>query len=208
MIVKMRRRTFKDDLPILAALLYLVTMAGTAAAGETADLTGLWTFRCEEDQIFGDPLVMEEFTAAILQRGTILSGAATGGETEPWNGMVTGQLQEGRFGAEILLIRQPLTIVVITGIIQEPGDLAGTIVSSDERGRGWRGRFSATMTSPDISLYQPAAQKPVSFVPAVSGGISDFEELTLPAPVEEAPKRRQIQVISYTRDTIYARPVM
>lgn len=208
MIIKMRRRTDKEDLLILAALVYLMTMAGPVAAGNASDLTGLWTFRCEEDQIFGDPLVMEEFTAAILQMGTILSGAATGGETEPWNGMVSGSLQEGRFEAEILLIRQPLAVAVITGIIQEPGDLAGTIVSSDERGRGWMGRFSATMTSPDISSYQPAAQKPVSFVPTISGGISDFEELTLPAPVEEAPKRRQIQVISYTRDTIYARPVM
>lgn len=208
MIINMRRRTIRYPLLILTALAYLVTITSPVAAGDGGALTGLWTFRCEDDQIFGDPLAIEEFTAVIFQMGTALSGACTGEEPDPWNGMVTGSLDEGQINLAILLIRQPLTVAMMTGWFEEPGDLVGTIVSSDERGSGWRGRFSATMTSPDTSLYQPAAQEPVSFVPTISGGISDFEELMMTTPVEEAPKRRQIQVISYTRDTIYARPVM
>jgi len=208
MIINMRRRTIRYPLLILAALAYLMTITTPGLAEAEGALTGLWTFRCEEDQTYGDPLTVGEFTAAIFHAGTILSGAATGGEANPWNGMVTGSYEEGRVDIEILLIREPLTVVRMAGGFQEPGDLVGTAVSSDERGSGWRGRFSATMKTPDTSLYQPAAKTPASFVPAVSGGISDFVEMTLPAPVEEAPKRRTVHVISYTRDTIYARPVM
>ncbi|UEC43268.1 MAG: hypothetical protein METHAR1v1_1240025 [Methanothrix sp.] len=208
MIINMQRRTIRDPLLILAALAYLMTITTPCLAEAEGDLTGLWTFRSEEDQTFGDPLTVGEFTAAIFHTGTILSGAATGGEADPWNGMVTGSYEEGWVDLQVLLIREPLTILRMAGGFQEPGDLVGTAVSSDERGSGWRGGFSATMKTPDTSLYQPATKKPLSFVPTVSGGISDFTEMALPSPVEEAPKRRTVHVISYTRDTIYARPVM
>ena len=56
--------------------------------------------------------------------------------------------------------------------------------------------------------YEPASSEPLSFAPAVSGGISDFEEVEMTPAVEEAPKAREVQVISYSRDTIYSRPVL
>jgi hypothetical protein len=196
----------RNPLLISAVLASLVLITGLAEANP--DLTGLWAFRCEEDQISGDPLPLEEFTAALFQMGSALSGACTGETPNPWNGMVTGRFERSGLDMEVLLIQRPLTVARIAGIYNDSGVLGGTFVCSDETGSGWTGNFSASMTSPDTTLYEPAVSEPLSFVPIVSGGISDFEEETMAPPAEEEPKKREVQVISYTRDTIYARPVM
>ncbi len=186
----------------------MILISSTGLVEAEADLTGLWTFRCEQDQISGDPLPLEEYTVALFQAGSALSGACTGDIPNPWNGMVTGQFEEGGLDMEILLVQHPLTVARMIGVSNDSGDLLGTFVCSDETGSGWMGRFSASLTSPNTSLYKPALAEPFTFVPTVSGGISDFEEETMALAVEEAPKKREVQVISYTRDTIYARSVM
>lgn len=187
---------------ILAALVAIASVAGA----ET-DLTGIWAFRCEDDQL-SQPLPLAEFTAAILSMGPALSGACTGESPDPWNGMVTGRFEEGRIDLVVLLIQHPLVVGRMIGTVDGSGDIAGTFVSSDEEGSGWSGNFSATLTSPDLTFYEPAALEPLTFVPAVAGGISDFREGASAPPIEEAPTRRTVQVIGYTRDTIYSRPVM
>lgn len=198
----------RNSLLIHAVLASLILITSTGIAEADTDLTGLWTFRCEQDQISGNPLPLEVFTMALFQAGSALSGACTGETPDPWNGMVTGQFEEDSLDMEVLLIRHPLTIARIAGMSNDPGDLAGIFVCSDETGSGWKGSFSATLTSPNTTLYEPALAEPFSFVPIVSGRLSDFEEETMTPVVEEAPKKRELQVISYTRDTIYARPVM
>ncbi len=203
----MTGQMIRNPLLILASL---VLISGPGLAENEVDLTGLWAFRCEEDQvsISGDPFPLEELSAVLFQMGSALSGACTGDLPDPWNGMITGRFEEGRFEVEVLLIRHPLTVARMTGSSADTGDIAGTFVCSDEIGSGWTGTFSAILTSPETSLYEPASAETVSFVPVVSGGISDFEEVTMAPPVEEVPEKREVQVISYTRDTIYARPVM
>jgi len=209
MIIDMRRRNGRDPLLILAALASLLAISTTGLAAEEPSLSGLWAFRCDGDGAAGSDLFpLAEFTAAIFQMGTAVSGPSTGDVPGAWNGMMTGRIDGGRLDLEVLLIRTPLTAARMTGAITESGDMVGTFVSSDETGSAWKGSFSATLTSPDTSLYEPASPEPLTFVPAVSGGISDFQELTMTPPVEEAPKRREVQVIGYTRDTIYSRPVM
>ncbi len=198
----------KNPILIGAALTSLILITSTGLAEADPDLTGLWAFHCEQDQISEDPFPLKEFTAALFQAGSALSGACTGETPDPWNGMVTGRFEDGGLDMEVLLIQRPLTVARMTGIYNDSGLLAGTFVCSDETGSGWRGRFSASLTSPNTSLYEPAVSEPFSFVPIVSGGISDFEEETMAPVVEEAPKKREVQVIGYTRDTIYARPVM
>ena len=195
----------KNTLLLSAALASLVLITGLAEAN--SDLTGLWAFRCEIDPS-DDPFPLGEFTAALFQEGSAISGACAGESPDPWNGMVTGRFDGSRLDMEVLLIQRPLTVARIVGLSNVSSDLAGSFVCSDETGSGWKGRFSASMTSPNTSLFEPAVSEPVPFGPAVSGGISDFEEETMAAPVEEEPKKREVQVISYTRDTIYARPVM
>ncbi len=185
---------------ILAALLGIAGVAG-------ADLTGIWAFWCEDDQL-SKPLPLAEFTAAIRSQGPAISGACTGESPNPWNGMVTGRLEEGKIDLVVLLIQHPMVVGRMIGTVDGSGDIAGAFVSSDEEGSGWRGNFSGRLTTPDLSLYEPAAPEPLPFVPAVAGGISDFREGATAPPVEEAPKRRTVQVIGYTRDTIYSRPVM
>ncbi len=202
----MIRQMIKNTLLICAALASLVLIAGLAEANP--DLTGLWAFRCEEDQISGDPLPLEDFTAAFFQAGSAISGACTGESPDPWNGMVTGRFDGSSLDMEVLLIQRPLTVARMNGVFNDSGLLVGTFVCSDEIGAGWKGSFSASLTSPNVSLYEPAISEPFSFVPIVSGGISDFEEVTMTPPIEEAPTKRAVQVISYSRDTIYARPVM
>ena len=196
----------RNTLLISAALTFLVLITGLAQAD--SDITGLWAFRCEGDQISGDPFPLEEFTAALFMMESAISGACTGETPEPWNGMVTGRFDGSSLDLEVFLIQHPLTFARMNGISNGSGTLSGIFVCSDETGGSWKGTFSASMTSPDTSLYKPAASEPFSFVPIVSGGISDFEEETMATPVEEEPKKRELQVISYTRDTIYARPVM
>jgi hypothetical protein len=198
----------KNPILIGAALASLILITSPGLAEADFDLTGLWAFHCEQDQISGDPLPLEEFTVALFQAGPVLSGACTGETPDPWNGMVAGRFEEGGLDMEVLLIQHPLTVARIVGISNGSVLLVGTFVCSDETGSGWTGRFNATLTSPDITLYEPATSEPFSFVPIASGGISDFEEETIAPAVEEAPKKREVQVISYTRDTIYARPVM
>ncbi|MGC9515857.1 hypothetical protein [Methanocrinis sp.] len=195
----------RNTILILASL---ILIAGAGIAENDAGLTGLWAFSCEADQISGDPLPLEEFSAALFMMGPAISGACTGETPDPWNGMVTGRLDGSGLDLEILLIKRPLTAARMTGSSDDSGDIAGTFVCSDETGSGWTGSFSASMTSPETALYEPAASDPLPFVPAVSGGISDFEEVAMAPPAEEEPKKRELQVISYTRDTIYARPVM
>lgn len=192
--------------PLIVAALAAIFCIGIVDAD--SDLTGVWAFRCEEDQISADPLPLAEFTAAIFMMGSDLSGVCTGEIPEPWNGVVAGAFEEGIIDLQVLLIQHPLTVARISGVLNDSGDMAGTFVCSDETGSGWKGMFTATMTSPDTSLYEPASSEPLSFVPAVSGGISDFEEETMASAVEEAPRKRELQVISYSRDTIYARPVL
>ena len=196
----------RNNLLISAALTFLVLVTGLAEAD--GDIAGLWAFRCEEDQISSDPFPLEEFTAALFQKESAISGACTGETPDPWNGMVTGRFEGSNLDLEVLLIQRPLMVAKMTGISNGSGALTGSFVCSDETGAGWKGTFSASMTSPDTALYEPAVSEPFSFVPIVSGGISDFEEETMATPVEEEPKKRELQVISYTRDTIYARPVM
>lgn len=198
----------KNPILIGAALAYLILITSTGLAEADFDLTGLWAFHCEQDQISDDPLPLKEFTAALFQAGSTLSGACTGESPDPWNGMVTGRFDRSSLDMEVLLIQRPLTVARIAGISNDSGVLAGTFVCSDETGSGWMGRFNASLTSPNTSFYEPATSVPSSFVPIVSGMLSDFEEETMAPVVEEAPKKREVQVIGYTRDTIYARPVM
>jgi hypothetical protein len=197
----------RNSLLICAALIYLMAVTSPALSGNDTDLAGLWAFRCERDQA-SDDFPLEEFTAAFFQIGSSISGACTGGSPEPWNGMVTGQFDGSNIELEVLVIQHPLTVARMAGITNDSTVIAGTFVCSDDTGAGWKGTFNASMTTPETALYEPAASEPLSFVPAVSGGISDFEEETMAAPVEEAPEKRDLQVISYTRDTIYALPVM
>ncbi len=204
----MIRRMIRNPILVSAALASLILITSIGLAEADFDLTGLWAFRCEQDQISGNPLPLEEFTAALFQAGSAISGACTGETPDPWNGMVTGHFEEGRLDMEVLLIQHPLTVARIAGMSSDSGVFVGTFVCSDETGSGWRGRFSASLTSPNTTLYEPAVSEPFSFVPIVSGMLSDFEEETMAPAVEEAPKKREVQVISYTRDTIYARPVM
>jgi hypothetical protein len=192
---------------ICAILTFLLAVTSPVIAENDSDITGLWAFRCEMDPS-GDPFHMEEFTAALFMMGSAISGACTGETPDPWNGMVTGRFDGSSLDLEVLLIQRPLTVAKMTGNTTDSGAIAGTFVCSNETGEGWRGTFGASMTTPDTSLYEPAVSEPFAFIPVVSGGISDFEEETMAAPVEEAPKKREFQVISYTRDTIYARPVM
>jgi len=196
----------RNTLLISAALTFLVLVTGLAQADP--DIAGLWAFRCEEDRISGDPFPLEEFTTALFMMGSAISGACTGETPEPWNGMITGRFDGSSLDLEVLLIQRPLTFARMSGISNNSGTIAGTFVCSDETGAGWKGTFSASITSPETSLYEPASAEPFYFVPTISGGISDFEEETMATPVEEGPKKRELQVISYTRDTIYARPVM
>ncbi len=198
----------RNPILICAALTYLLAIAAPALAENDADLAGLWAFRCEEDQVSGDPFPLEEFTAALFMMGSAISGACTGEIPDPWNGMVAGHFDGSSIDLEVLLIKSPLTVAKMTGIANDSTAIAGTFVCSDETGAGWTGSFSASMTTPDTSLFEPAAFEPLTFVPVVSGGISDFEEETMAAPVEEVSNKREMQVISYTRDTIYPRPVM
>jgi len=198
----------RNSLLICAALASLISITCTGLADADPDLTGLWSFRCEQDQASADPLPLVEFAAVLFQAGTALSGSCTGESPDPWNGMMTGLFEGNSIEQEMLLVQHPLTVARIIGISNDSGAIFGTFVCSDETGSGWTGRFNATLTSPDTTLYEPAFSEPFSFVPAVSGGISDFEEETMTPPVEEAPKEREVQVISYTRDTIYSRPVM
>jgi hypothetical protein len=192
---------------VCAILAFLLAVTSPALAENDADLSGIWAFRCEMDPS-GDPVPLGEFTAALFMMGSALSGACTGETPNPWNGMVAGRFDGSSLDLDVLLIQRPLMVAKMTGNTTDSGAIAGTFVCSNETGVGWRGTFSASMTTPDTSLYEPAASEPFTFVPVVSGGISDFEEETMAAPVEEAPKKREVQVISYTRDTIYARPVM
>jgi len=191
-----------------AILIFLLTATSPAIAENDADLSGLWAFRCEEGQVSGGSFPLEEFTAALFMMGSAVSGACTGETPDPWNGMVTGQFDENGLDLEILLIKSPLMVARMIGVSNGSGVLAGSFACTDETGEGWTGTFSAIQTSPDTTLYEPAASEPLTFVPAVSGGISDFEEEETTAPVEEKSNKREIQVISYSRDTIYARPVM
>ena len=195
---------------ICAILAFLLAITSPALAENDADLSGIWAFRCEGKQVSGsvDPFPLEEFTAALFMMGSAISGACTGETPDPWNGMVAGRFDGVSLDLEVLLIQRPLMVAMMTGTVNGSGAIAGTFVCSNETGAGWRGTFKASMTPPDTSLYEPAASEPFTFVPIVSGGISDFEEETMAAPVEVAPKKRELQVISYSRDTIYARPVM
>lgn len=193
---------------ISAILISLLTATSPALAGNDADLSGLWAFRCEEGQVSGGSFPLEEFSAALFTAGSAISGACTGEAPDPWNGMVTGRFDESGLDLEILLVKSPLTVARMIGVPNGSGVFAGSFACTDETGEGWTGTFSAVQTSPDTSLYEPAASEPLTFVPVVSGGISDFEEETTAAPVEEESNEREMQVISYSRDTIYARPVM
>lgn len=199
-------RPMTNNLHLIPAALAVILCIGAVDADP--DLTGLWAFRCESDQIPADPLPLVEFSAAIFMMGPAISGACTGETPDPWNGMVTGRFEEGGLDVQVLLIQHPLTVARLIGAFNESGRLAGTFVCSDETGSGWKGNFSASLTSPDTSLYEPASSEPLSFAPVISGGISDFEEVAMTPAVEEAPKARELQVISYSRDTIYARPVL
>lgn len=196
------------NLTLTCAILIFLLMATTPAIAENdTNLSGLWAFRCETDPS-GDSFPLEEFTAALFMVGSAVSGACTGETPDPWNGMVTGRFDESGLDLEILLIKSPLMVARMIGFSNGSGVLAGSFACADEAGEGWTGTFSAIQTSPDTTLYEPAASEPLTFVPAVSGGISDFEEETMTTPVEEVSNKREMQVISYTRDTIYARPVM
>ncbi len=192
---------------ICAILAFLLAITSPSLAENDVDLSGIWAFRCEMDPP-ADPFPLEKFTAALFMMESAISGACTGETPDPWNGMVTGRFEGSNLDMEVLLIQRPLTVAKMTGNATDSGAIAGTFVCSDETGAGWKGTFSASMTSPDTALYEPAASEPFTFVPVVSGGISDYEEETIAAPVEEGPAKRELQVISYTRDTIYARPVM
>ena len=199
-------RPMTKNLRLIPAALAVVLFIGTVDADP--DLTGLWTFRCDEDLTSADPLPLAEFSAAIFMMGPAISGVCTGETPDPWNGLVTGRFEDGSLDLQVLLVQHPLTVARLTGAYNDSGSLAGTFVCSDETGSGWKGSFSSTLTSPETSLYEPASSEPLSFAPAVSGGISDFEEVEMTPAVEEAPKAREVQVISYSRDTIYSRPVL
>lgn len=192
----------RNPILILAALAVISGMVGAEP-----DLTGIWAFRCEDDQL-SQPFPLAEFTAAILPMGPSLSGACTGESPDPWNGMVTGGFEGGRIDLMVLVIQHPLVVARMTGTLNDSGEIDGTFVSSDEEGSGWRGIFSATLTSPNTTLYEPAAFEPLTFVPAVSGGISDLQEAAAEPPLAVTPKKREVLEIGYTRDTIYSRPVI
>ena len=199
-------RLMIDKSPLILAAVAAIVSMGIVSADP--DLTGLWAFRCESDQTSADPFPLAEFSAAIFMMGPAISGVCTGEAPDPWNGMVTGRFEDGSLDVQLLLIQHPLTAARLTGAFNESGIISGTFVSSEETGSGWKGRFSATLTSPETSLYEPASPSPLSSAPIVSGGISDFQEEMMTPAVEEAPKKRELQVISYSRDTIYSRPVL
>lgn len=188
----------------LISLFFLAAIAGHAS-GE--GFSGLWDIRYEV--LYSTPgAVPVSSVTSIVQNGTVISGSVSVDEPEPMNGTITGSADTASFDITMLLYRRDVAVIRLKGGQGNSSLLQGTFVAASSDGAAWRGNFIASMMNPDpyflgktLDAVAPEADSTEN-EPTVRA--STPSDIILPP----AARDTKFFDISYTKDTVYPRPVM
>ncbi len=147
----------KTALILLSSILLLVVMITSLSsvssaedvvfAAEPLNLEGIWTMNLGSEQI----------TMMIRQHESRLVGACTGGDSNPWNAVITGSLA----GNEVELRAQSLRsgVIVETTITGDTNgeSINGSFLQGDSLGKVTGGEAAGFKIDPDTSQYSSAA---------------------------------------------------
>jgi hypothetical protein len=121
--------------------------ADVAAASDAMILEGSWILNLDDLQI----------SMVIRQSEDLLFGAANSETPEPWNGVVSGSLDEDAVEIEILSLQDGVLVsTLVSGTAAADGTIRGQFVQSDSMGKVNTGSAIGFLTSPDTSGYEPA----------------------------------------------------
>lgn len=115
-------------------------------AADAMSLEGSWILNLDDLQI----------SMVIYQSEDLLFGAANSETPEPWNGVVSGSVDEDLVELEILSLQDgTLVSTLVSSTAATDGTITGQFVQSDSMGKVNTGKAMGFLTSPDTSGYEP-----------------------------------------------------
>lgn len=140
----------------------------------------------------------------IRQHESLLVGACTGGDPDPWNAVVTGSLA----GNEVELRAQSLRsgVIVETTITGDTNGEAinGSFLQGDSLGKVTGGEATGFKIDPDTSQYSPAAVAAIA--PEVPLNLDTQEKAATKGEIQPASrtdKSRFVDVASQKERVLY-----
>jgi hypothetical protein len=141
----------------------------------------------------------KEIIMAVNQSTETLFGLAKFEGENPWNGALAGSFSPNAVSFSLATMEGEALASIYIGATLEEDTMTGFFIRSDSSGKASRGDFTATMISPDTSIYSPALVTPAP-LPAVQreqvsieqkNKVDSIKESEKPAAVLESESRFQ-----------------
>lgn len=191
------------------SLISLLAIAALACQASGEGFSGLWDIRYEV--LYSTPgAVPVSSVTSIVENGTEISGSVSVNEPEPMDGTISGSSSSDSFNITMLLYRKNVAVIRLEGGRGDSGLLQGSFVAASSDGDAWRGNFLASLMNPDpYFLGNILTASTVDTTVDTTASEPAFREST-PSDIilPPTPIKDRFFEISYSRDTVYARPVM
>lgn len=143
----------------------------------SASMQGIWKASLGE----------EEIIMAVNQSEESLFGRAKFEGENPWNGALAGSISQNAVSFSMAAMEgEALASIYISANLEED-TMRGFFIRSDSSGKASRGDFTATMISPDTSIYTPALVT-IAPLPAVQTEQVTIEQKNDVPAIEENEK--------------------
>jgi hypothetical protein len=133
----------------------------------------------------------KEIIMAVNQSTETLFGLAKFEGENPWNAAVAGSFSPNAVSFSLAVMEgEALASIYISATLEED-TMKGFFIRSDSSGKASRGDFTATMISPDTSIYTPALISPTPSPIVQTEQVSIEQDNDVPA-IEENDKQATV----------------
>ena len=189
--------TVTEDTDVVTAAPEEAGAVDEAAVADAEALEGSWILSLDDLQI----------SMVMYQSGDLLFGAANSETPNPWNGVVSGSVNEDAVELEILSLQDGVLVsTLISGTATTDGSITGRFVQSDSEGKVNEGKAMGFLISLGTSEYEPAVvpKEDTSTVAPATPALE--EQAAAPTPDEDTTedgKKTPVDVTKYM-DQYYA----
>jgi|GEM_PF-1672717 len=187
--------------------LFLLILLPQLAGQASGEVSGLWNVGYNVEWSTPQSPLAESSVTSIFQNATVLNGKSSLGDQA--QGLLTGFDDGSSFNLITTFYIRPVLVMRMEGR-RENDLLQGTFVAASADGKAWQGAFSASLINPDPAFLAVDAPEAAPLA-ASQADVQIQTALTSPQQTQAAPETSQNSRffdISYTRDTIYPRPVI